>query len=76
MAVIIEIMQDGEIVSSAPAGNTTVLDIIRDNVSPIGTPTGVGVMEVVGPGKLANTVVSTVEPAQPYEGQVWVKPLL
>jgi hypothetical protein len=75
VAVIIEILQDGEIVSSAPAQSTTVLEIIRDNVTPIGTPTGVGVMEIVGPGRLANVVVQETEPANPYEGQVWIKVL-
>jgi hypothetical protein len=73
MAVIVEIIQNGEIVSSAPSQTTSVLEIIRDNVTPIGTPTGTAVMEIVGPGRLANVVVQATEPANPYEGQVWIK---
>ena len=72
MAVIVEVITPAAPISDEITGQVTAIDIVRTADTPINTVGGEAVVEVVGPGRVANAVVSATPPADPYEGQIWI----
>jgi len=73
MGIKVEVITPTSSVSEVE-GESTVVTVVRNSQSPITTNGGQSVVEVVKTvSVINNAVVSSEEPADPFEGMIWIE---
>jgi len=73
MGIKVEVIRPETTVSDVE-GQSTSIEVVRSQSSPITTNPLQSVVDVVKTiGVIGNAFVSDVEPTEPYEGMVWIE---